>query len=271
MQSTVWNGNVRYHSADTLNSNSDSNKLNKGLHRPRHCVVAWLPWRVRACSPHHRASHLTWVPQAEWQQPHPTLQPQPQLPPYQQPVMPQKPVISGPPPRAVEEAQKIAQAATIQAVRSVVPMGMQARTVQHPQQGFQQQQPPNMATTSGPMAPPMMRQQNPGLQSQNIEQSLPQAIPPQAMGPQNMPSSIQQTMPPPMQHTTGAPGNTGIPPAALEWYQKQQQMNRSNAMMAGAQQTVPSKCSLDNKVPLLLGRNRVDQICQFLCSNCCNA
>ena len=51
-----------------------------------------------------------------------TLQPKQELPPYQQSVMPQKAVISHPPPRAVEEAQKIAQAATMQAVGSAVPM-----------------------------------------------------------------------------------------------------------------------------------------------------
>ena len=51
-----------------------------------------------------------------------TLQPKQELPPYQQSVMPQKAVISHPPPRAVEEAQKIAQAATMQAVESAVPM-----------------------------------------------------------------------------------------------------------------------------------------------------
>ena len=42
-------------------------------------------------------------------QSHQTLQPQYQLPPYQQSVMPQTSVVSGPPPRAVEEAQKISQ------------------------------------------------------------------------------------------------------------------------------------------------------------------
>ena len=69
--------------------------------------------------------------------------------------MPQKAVISRPPPRAVEEAQKIAQAATMQSVGSGVPMGP---SVPHPQQGFPKEQPPNMATPSGPVAPPMMRQ-----------------------------------------------------------------------------------------------------------------
>ena len=75
-------------------------------------------------------------------QSHQTLQPQQQLPPYLQSVMPQKPEISGPLPRAVEEAQKIAQAVTMQAAGSGVPIG---RRVPQPQQGFPQQQPHNMA------------------------------------------------------------------------------------------------------------------------------
>lgn len=88
-------------------------------------------------------------------QSHQTLQPKQELPPYQQSVMPQKAVISRPPPRAVKEAQKIAQATTMQAVGSGVPMG---RSVPHPQQGFPKQEPPNMAPPSGLVAPPMMRQ-----------------------------------------------------------------------------------------------------------------
>ena len=102
-----------------------------------------------------------------------TLKPQQQLPPNQQSVMPQEPVISGPPPRGVEEAQKIAQAATMQAVGSSVPIGQR---VPYPQQGFRQQQLPTTAAPSGPMAPPMIRQQNTALNSQNIEQSVPRGI-----------------------------------------------------------------------------------------------
>jgi len=153
--------------------------------------------------------------------------------------MPQKPVMSGPPPRAVEAAQKIAQAATMQAVGGSVPMGLPARNMPHPQQVFQQPQPPNMAAPPGPMAPPgMMRQQNPALLQQGMGQNLPQGMPPQSM-----PQPMQQTMPQQMQPSSGAPVQPNNP-AALEWYtkqqqQQQQQMNHPNAMMNAGQQQFP--------------------------------
>ena len=172
-------------------------------------------------------------------QSHPALQPpQQQPPPYQPPVMPQKPVISGPPPRAVEAAQKIAQVATMQAVSNSVQIGIQGRNVPHPQQVFQQQQPPNMTSPSGPMAPPtMMRPQNPALMQQGIGQGLQPAI--------NIPQPMQQSMGQSMQPSSGAPVQPNTP--TLEWYakhhqqqqQQQQQMNHPNAMMPGGQQQYP--------------------------------
>lgn len=166
-------------------------------------------------------------------QSHPALQHPQQPPPYQPPAMPQKPVMNGPPPRAVEAAQKIAQAATMQAM----PMGMQGRNVSLPQQGFAQQQPPNMAP-SRPMAPPSMRQQNPALMQPNMGQNLAQGMPPQGMLPQNMPQAMQQPIPQQMQPTTGAPSNPGMNQATYEWFQKQQ-INHPNAMMPGVQQQFP--------------------------------
>ena len=175
-------------------------------------------------------------------QAHPALQPpQQQPPPYQPPVMPQKPVISGPPPRAVEAAQKIAQAATMQAVGGGVPMGLPARNMPHPQQVFQPQQPPNMTAPPGSMAPSgMMRHQNPALLQQSMGQNMPQGMPPQSI-PQPMQQPMQQTMPQQMQPSSGAPVQPNNP-AALEWYskqQQQQQMNHPNAMMNAGQQQFP--------------------------------
>lgn len=94
--------------------------------------------------------------------------------------MPQKPVISGPPLHAVEAAQKIVQAAKMQAVGNSVQIGIQGHNVPHPQEVFQQQQqqqPSNMAPLSGSMAPPaIMRPQNPALMQQSMGQNLQQAM-----------------------------------------------------------------------------------------------
>ena len=92
--------------------------------------------------------------------------------------MPQKRVISGPPLHAVEAAQKIVQAAKMQAVGNSVQIGIQGHNVPHPQQVFQQQQQPsNMAPLSGSMAPPaIMRPQNPALMQQSMGHNLQQAM-----------------------------------------------------------------------------------------------
>ena len=105
-----------------------------------------------------------------------------------------------------------------------MPMGMQGRNVSLPQQGFAQQQPPNMGP-SRPMAPPSMRQQNPALMQPNMGQNLAQGMPPQGILPQNMPQAMQQPIPQQMQPTTGAPSNPG--------------MNHPNAMMLSVQQQFP--------------------------------
>ena len=100
-----------------------------------------------------------------------------------------------------------------------------------PQQGFAQQQPPNMA-------PPSMRQQNPALMQPNMGQNLAQGMPPQGMLPQNMPQAMQQPIPQQMQPTTGAPSNPGMNQATCEWFQEQQ-INNPNAMMPSVQQQFP--------------------------------